>query len=479
MTTTYPVRVDAPPEPDAHLSRGLWLVKWLLAIPHYVVLAFLWLAFCVTTVVAFFAILFTGRYPRAIFDFNVGVLRWGWRVAYYSYGALGTDRYPPFSLDERPDYPAHLAVDRPEHLSRGLVLVKWWLLAIPHYLVVGILLSGIGVAYDTANGGDPQTWTIGLISLLVLFVGVSLLFTGRYPSSLHDLVVGLNRWVLRVTAYAALMTDEYPPFRLDQGGPDPATPALGPSGTPGSAVAAPPATPVGQHWTAGRVVSLVAGCLLLVAGLGAGLAGGALGLANATMRDDAGFLMSPEQTFSTGTYALLSQDLEVHTATSSADVPRALLGDAKVRVTGVGDQEVFVGIAAAEDVDAFLGDTLRSRVIDFDRAPVYVTRGATAPPALPGDSDIWVDQGSGTGTQEVSWAIERGDWTIVVMNADGSRGINAEVAAGAEVPALGWLVASLLVGAGITLLLAALFITLALRTGRAPVTAGPERTDVR
>lgn len=99
----------------------------------------------------------------------------------------------------------------PKELSRGLVLVKWWLLALPHYVVLGFLCGGPRVLW--ASGG--------LISVLVFFAGVALLFTGVYPRGIFELVTGLNRWTVRVLAYALLLTDVYPPFRLDQGGADP------------------------------------------------------------------------------------------------------------------------------------------------------------------------------------------------------------------------------------------------------------------
>ena len=158
-TADYPVSVEGEIDPD--LGRWLWLIKWLLIIPHLVVLFFLWIAFVLLTIFVLFVVLFTGKYPRGIFDFNVGVLRWTWRVAFYSYSALATDRYPSFSLSTK-EYPANLEVEYPERLSRGLVLIKWWLLAIPQYLVLGF-----------------------------------------------------KRWALRIVAYASLMTDEYPPFRLE------------------------------------------------------------------------------------------------------------------------------------------------------------------------------------------------------------------------------------------------------------------------
>lgn len=211
-TSAHPVRLRG--DLDEPLSRWLWLVKWLLAIPHYIILLFLWIAFIVLTVVAGFAILFTGRYPRAIFDFNVGVIRWSWRVQFYSYAALGTDKYPPFTLRST-DYPAEFDVDYPEQLSRGLVLVKWWLLAIPHYLVV-LAMTGGGVSFGGSddNGGAN---TIPLLGVLVLIAAVILLFTAKYPRRLFDFVIGINRWLYRVLAYAALLRDEYPPLRLDQG----------------------------------------------------------------------------------------------------------------------------------------------------------------------------------------------------------------------------------------------------------------------
>jgi hypothetical protein len=203
-------------------GRWLWLVKFILIIPHVIVLAVLWLAVGIVSFVAFFAILFTGRYPRSLFDLVTGVLRWSWRVGFYSFSALGTDRYPPFTLGPEPDYPATLHIVYPEQLSRGLVLVKWWLLAIPHYLVLGFIVGG---GASVAAGDNSGFWAGGgLLGLLVVFAGVALLFSARYPGGLFDLVMGLNRWAIRVVAYAGLLTDEYPPFRLDQGSDEPSRP---------------------------------------------------------------------------------------------------------------------------------------------------------------------------------------------------------------------------------------------------------------
>ncbi len=197
---TYPLTLKG--ELSDPPNSGLWLIKWLLAIPHLIILAFLWVGFVVVWVIALFAILFTGKYPRGLFDYNVGVLRWSWRVGFYTYHANGTDKYPPFTLESIDDYPADLQVVYPERLSQGLVLIKWWLLAIPHMIIVSLFSGGWG--------GEGT----GLIFILVIIAAVVLLFTGKYNQDIFKLVMGMNRWVYRVAAYVALMTDKYPPFRL-------------------------------------------------------------------------------------------------------------------------------------------------------------------------------------------------------------------------------------------------------------------------
>src|SRR6476661_4009382 len=420
----YPVHVDGATTPTS--SRWLWLVKWLLVIPHLVVLTVLWIAFTVISIVAFVAILVTGHYPRSLFEFNAGVLRWSWRVSYYAYGALGTDRYPPFTLAEVPDYPAHFEVDYPEHLSRGLVLVKWWLLALPHYVVVGLLV-GTGSWIAT----DDQRWRTswgegGLIGLLVLVAAVVLAVTGTYPRPLYDLVLGLNRWVLRVAAYAALMTDAYPPFRLDLGphepdllpppaspGPPTATfaaaPASGPAvvdtptGPAASPTAGPTATggptapPGAVHrpgWTPGRTISVVLGALLALVALGVTVGGGALLVADRTMRHD-GYVTVLDRPVGTAGYAVAATALDIQTMAGGNDIADRVLGRMRVQVTRQGSgPDLFVGIAPSADVERYLSGVARTvpgRTASLDR-DIAGAAPSTPPTAL----DTWVARATGS-----------------------------------------------------------------------------------
>lgn len=189
---TYPLNIRGELSPNP--SRWLWLVKWLLAIPHFIALIFLSIASFVVWFIAWWAILFTARYPRGMFNFNVGVSRWWWRVSFYA-GVLGADRYPPFSLQPDDDYPADLHVEYPQRLSRVKVIFKWWLLAIPHYIIV-YFFDGLGFAVS-------------------IITGFALLFTGRYIEGLLGVQMALNRWKWRVSGYAGLMYDNYPPFEFD------------------------------------------------------------------------------------------------------------------------------------------------------------------------------------------------------------------------------------------------------------------------
>ncbi|MBC7597171.1 MAG: DUF4389 domain-containing protein [Kineosporiaceae bacterium] len=219
MTTTNSQAINAvrlTGELDPQLSRWLWLFKMLLAIPHFVILALLWVPFIITTLFAGIAILLTGRYPQKVFDFNVGVLRWNWRVGFYVYAALGTDKYPPFSLTEQADYPAHLDIDYDDHPSRGSVPLRW-LMAIPHLVIVALV---VGDLLSLNESTDTVAGAFSIVNVLVVIAGVFLLVTSRYPRPLFDLILGINRWVYRVAAYVAFMRAEYPPFRLDTGDAD-------------------------------------------------------------------------------------------------------------------------------------------------------------------------------------------------------------------------------------------------------------------
>lgn len=475
ISARYPVRVGA--ELDSGLSRWLWLVKWLLVVPHYVVLVFLWAAFVVLSVIAFFAILFTGRYPRSIFEFNVGVLRWSWRVAYYAYGALGTDRYPPFTLAEVPDYPARLEVLYPDSLSRGLVLVKWWLLAIPHYLVVGVFLGG-GTWVATRTGGWVWAAGPGLIGVLVLVAAIALAFTGRYPRGVFDLVLGLNRWVLRVAAYAGLMTDAYPPFRLDLGGyepggtltvPPPPPGALG----PGSERTARTAHPSTTGWTGGRAFAVVVGALVTLAAIAMVAGGGAATWLDRTQRDVAGYLTSGSERLSTGTYALATEGIVVRVGPRDVAVgseagawldPADVLGRVRIRVTAADEERaIFVGIARTADVERYLSGVEYVTVPDVgdpDRQRLH--RGGS-PSTIPAEQGLWVASSVGRGDRAITWDVREGSWTVVVMNADASVGVDVRADVGATAPILDELAVGLFVVGGVLLLVGIAIVALVLR----------------
>lgn len=469
-----PVRVSA--RLDAPRSRWLWLVKWLLVVPHLIVLVGLWTAFVVLSVVAFFAILVTGHYPRAVFDFNVGVLRWSWRVAYYTYGALGTDRYPPFTLGEAPDYPATLDIAYPEHLSRGLVLVKWWLLALPHYVILAFFVGGGSYAAtrgaDTSGSWGPTALSTGggLIGLLALIAGIALLFTGRYPRGVFDLLLGMQRWVLRVAAYSALMTDVYPPFRLDMGGSEVSTLAVArPRDTPSESGAAAGPTkeppPPGRSWSPGRIASVVVGSILLVVGAGTAVGATAVLAADTAGRGADGFVQIPTQTVTGTGHALVFDPFELESDMGAPQLG-AIVGD--VRIGATAGQDVFVGIGPADAVEGYLAGVQRDRVVTLEpgRDAVQDQLPGGAPATVPTAQTFWAESAAGPGAQELTWTVTEGRWAVVVMNADGSTPVVADLSLGASAPWLGLVWIGMYIGAGLGLVGGAVLVLLAVRRGR-------------
>jgi hypothetical protein len=186
----YPVHIGIGRQEE--YARLLPLVKWLLAIPHIFVLVFVLLAAAIAKFIAFFAVLFTRRYPQGLYEFVLGAFRWAFRVS--AYVTLMTDRYPPFSLQPDPDYPVLYEFDYPEEVDRWRPLVHW-LLAIP-YLIVAHALGYLSAA----------------ITLIALF---AILFTKRYPEGLFRMQMAILRWEARGVAYATFMVTRYPPFAWD------------------------------------------------------------------------------------------------------------------------------------------------------------------------------------------------------------------------------------------------------------------------
>jgi len=415
----YPIRVEGHLEAP---SRWSWLVKWLLAIPHVVVLAGLWLAFFASSVAAFVAVAFTGRYPRALFDFNVGVMRWSWRVVFYAYGANGTDRYPPFTLADVPDYPARLEVAYPQHEQRGLALVGWWLAGIPQYLIAGMFVGGGVLGFW---GG--ASW-MGLIGLLVLIAALVLLVRGTYPRSIFDLVLGLDRWVLRVVAYAALMSTEYPPFRIDAGEDDlPGAIAMPFGATTTETGAHSPAT-----WGPGRIAATVLATITALVGVVA-IAGGVTAVVfDQTERDAGGYLTTNSSSYSTGTYALESDS---YRASGEWSVARGLLGT--IRIHSLSGRSVFVGIAPANAAARYLAGVAHAEAGDLGAqgGDFHVHPGG-APNSVPGAQHFWVARASGAGAQTLTWKLRSGNWRVIVMNANGTRDVASELSIGASFPHL-------------------------------------------
>jgi hypothetical protein len=171
-------------------NRWLPIVKNLLLIPHWFVLFFLWIAAFFAVVGSWFMVLFTGKYPPGIHRFVTGTYRWTTRVS--AYGFLMTDRYPPFSMDDDPDYPARFDIAYTEPIARWRPLVHW-LLVIPYAIVAAVLL-----------------WVAYIITFIAFF---AILFTKKFPEGMFDFNVVALRWQNRTAAYQLWMTEKYPPWQ--------------------------------------------------------------------------------------------------------------------------------------------------------------------------------------------------------------------------------------------------------------------------
>ena len=301
----------------------------------------------------------------------------------------------------------------------------------------------------------------------MLIAGVILPFTGRYPERLYDFVLGMNRWVLRVAAYAGLMTDAYPPFRFDMGGhenggtlvvPPPTAPAG--SAAPVSAAPARPAGP-GSGWTGPRVASLVIGSVLVLGGLAALGVGGTAAWYD--QHRDSGYVVSTVNTQHADGYAVTTDRIELGVPGSGWQWTRDLIGTVRIRVTGNGEAGTFVGIAPTDQAARYLAGVPHTVLKDLPGRHVTTVDGTAVPQTAPAAAAIWVAESTGPGTRVLAWTPTAGDWTVVIMNADASRGLTVRGDVGATVPALTGIAVGLLVGGAVLVAGGTLLVVLAVR----------------
>jgi hypothetical protein len=236
-------------------------------------------------------------------------------------------------------------------------------------------------------------------------------------------------------------------------------------GRPGPAAAGP------AGWTTGRIVSAVIGGVLVLLSLGP-LGGGGAAWAAAAHRHG-GYVNLGTESYRTGGHALPSQPLELYTATGAWDVARSLIGTVRLRVTATqGGTPVFVGIARAAAADRYLSGVSYATVAGpVQGHPSYLEHAGAAPAVPPGQAGIWAVRAAGPGTQTLSWPVTSGNWTFVVMNANGSAPVSATVNVAATVPVLTWAAVGLLIAGMVMLLAGALLIAVpARRAGQAHAT---------
>jgi hypothetical protein len=196
----------------------------------------------------------------------------------------------------------------------------------------------------------------------------------------------------------------------------------------------------------GRLVAVIGGATSLLLAAFLLLAGTGLLWAD-SRKDDDGYFSTARERMATTTYAIATDDLEIDGALT---LDKGLYG--KLRLQVEGDQPVFAGIAPSRDVHAYLGDSAHATLTDLDVRPFrpdYRDEPGTVAPARPGAQTFWAASTEGSGERTLTWDVEDGDWSVVLMNADGSRGVDARVSAGASVPVLddlgyGFSIASLL-----------------------------------